>query len=390
MDARWSRDRALDIVRVIQLHVRACTLRQQRRGSPVVLRIMTTDVTRISDDALLAAATCAAATERRATAELLTLLIEVERRQLHLQLGHSSLFVFCTHTLRFSEQAAYSRITAARAARRFPEILTRLSDGVLSLSSVGLLAPHLTEETAEAMLEAAAGKSTREVERLIASWHPQPDVPSMLRALPTSKTPAPGVVPPSEPRVEPTLEPVTQPTAVLAAAKTASAAVPCAASMTAPRTVIAPIAPRRYVLKLTIDQDTYDQLERARALLRHTIPDGDPAAILNRALEVLLDQLARTKYARASKPRRAASPVGNGRHIPAAVKREVWQRDGGRCLFTGADGQCGETAFLEFHHVVPFANGGPTSAGNLELRCRAHNQYEAVAHQRWQQTELWT
>lgn len=34
-------------------------------------------------------------------------------------------------------------------------------------------------------------------------------------------------------------------------------------------------------------------------------------------------------------------------------------------------------AFLEYHHVVPFAAGGETSAKNLELRCRGHNQYEA-------------
>jgi hypothetical protein len=43
--------------------------------------------------------------------------------------------------------------------------------------------------------------------------------------------------------------------------------------------------------------------------------------------------------------------------------------------------RCAETGFLEFHHVVPFADRGDTSATNIELRCRAHNQYEA---------ELWS
>jgi len=67
----------------------------------------------LSDDALVAETTRVAAAERRSTSELLALLIEVERRGLHLALGHASLFVYCTRTLLFAEQTAYSRITAA-------------------------------------------------------------------------------------------------------------------------------------------------------------------------------------------------------------------------------------------------------------------------------------
>jgi hypothetical protein len=60
-----------------------------------------------------------------------------------------------------------------------------------------------------------------------------------------------------------------------------------------------------------------------------------------------------------------------------AVRREVWRRDGGRCAFLGATGRCTERGFLELHHVVPFAAGGNATASNIELRCRAHNAYEA-------------
>jgi len=296
------------------------------------------------------------------------------------------MFVFCTRTLRLSEQAAYSRITAARTARRFPDILVRLADGTLSLSSVGLLAPHLTEETAEAMLEAAAGKSTREVERLMASWHPQPDVPGVLRALPVTAGAVPAGEPPSGRRTAP---PVEVPGELSAQPAENPAQTRLSALKAAPRAVVAPIAPRRYLLRLTIGQDTHDKLQRARALLRHSVPDGDTETVLNRALEALLGHVERTKYARASRPREASSAVGNGRTIPAAVKREVWKRDGGRCVFRGADGPCGETAFLEYHHVVPFATGGETSAANLQLRCWAHNQYEAAVNQSTKQAELW-
>ena len=65
------------------------------------------------------------------------------------------------------------------------------------------------------------------------------------------------------------------------------------------------------------------------------------------------------------------------RPVPAAVRRVVWRRDSGRCAFVGAAGRCRETAFLEFHHVEPYAAGGGATVENIELRCRAHNAYDA-------------
>ena len=62
---------------------------------------------------------------------------------------------------------------------------------------------------------------------------------------------------------------------------------------------------------------------------------------------------------------------------PASVKRAVWTRDRGCCAFEGAEGRCGERGFLEFHHVVPYADGGAATEENVQLRCRVHNQYEA-------------
>jgi 5-methylcytosine-specific restriction endonuclease McrA len=111
--------------------------------------------------------------------------------------------------------------------------------------------------------------------------------------------------------------------------------------------------------------------------MRHTIPNGDPSAIFDRALTVLLSELERKKLASAMRPRTTAAVSTVSRHIPAAVKRDVWARDGGQCAFVGHNGRCTETGFLEFHHVKPYADGGETSVENLELRCRPHNAYEA-------------
>jgi 5-methylcytosine-specific restriction endonuclease McrA len=134
------------------------------------------------------------------------------------------------------------------------------------------------------------------------------------------------------------------------------------------------------LLKVTVSADAHAKLRQAQSLLRHVIPTGDPAAIVERALTLLVEQLERTRLAKVCTPRSATTAKANSRRVPANIRRLVWRRDAGRCAFVGAQGRCAETAFLEFHHLVPYAAGGVTSVDNLALRCRAHNLHEAVQH----------
>jgi hypothetical protein len=144
-----------------------------------------------------------------------------------------------------------------------------------------------------------------------------------------------------------------------------------------------------------------------QALLRREIPDGDPGAIFDRALTVLLEKVERTKLAAAAKPRRGrpirtaadqrppirpaadkdacqpglpyhhVPPAPLSRTVPREVKREVWGRDAGQCAFVSAQGRrCMECTFLEFHHIQPFAKQGPATTANISLRCWRHNHYE--------------
>jgi 5-methylcytosine-specific restriction endonuclease McrA len=144
------------------------------------------------------------------------------------------------------------------------------------------------------------------------------------------------------------------------------------------RVTVAPLSTGTYKLQLTISAATHDKLRRVRDLLRHSIPTGDMAEVLDRALALLLQDLERRRCAAAARPRGSVKTKSHGRHIPAAVKREVWRRDDGRCAFSNGSRRCTETAFLEFHHVVAYADGGAATVANIELRCRAHNQYEAA------------
>ena len=101
--------------------------------------------------------------------------------------------------------------------------------------------------------------------------------------------------------------------------------------------------------------------------------------MVDRALDALIEKLERRKFAATSRPRQARRRASDDpRHIPAAVKRAVWERDHGRCTFVSEQGErCPAHSRLEFDHADPVARGGGATVGNLRLRCRAHNQYAA-------------
>lgn len=130
-----------------------------------------------------------AQSERQATAALIASLAEMDERRLYIGEGCASLFVYCTRVLHLSEHAAYGRIEAARAARRFPIVLERLERGELTLTSLCLLRPHLTEANCSELVDAARHASKRDVERLLATIAPRPDAPTVIRKLPAPAPP---------------------------------------------------------------------------------------------------------------------------------------------------------------------------------------------------------
>ncbi len=109
----------------------------------------------------------------------------------------------------------------------------------------------------------------------------------------------------------------------------------------------------------------------------HSVPNGDVAVIFDRASTLLVEDLERRKLAATTKPRGGRQSKPRSRHIPSAVKRAVWKRDGGRSAFIGTEGRCTQRGFLRIHHRIPFADGGEATLENLQLRCAAHNRHEA-------------
>jgi hypothetical protein len=308
----------------------------------------------LSDEALVARAHSLAADVRRSTAELVAVLAEVDGRRLHLAEGHATFFDYCRDALRMSEGEAGNRIAVARAAQRFPVILGLLRGGDVNLTTVRLLAPHLTDANHADLLAEACGKTRPQVEVMLARLAPRPAVASSLRrvAAPTAQTLSSAIMQPRE----------AQPPAALPAVSAPARAA-----------VVLPLAPELYRLTTTMDTATRDAWQRARELIT-----GDDAAVLARLLSLALPLLERKKYGRTPAPRPGRATGPHSRHVPADVKRAVDTRDGGQCAFVGRSGtRCGQRRRLEFHHVKPWMAGGATTPDNIELRCRADNQHEA-------------
>ena len=316
----------------------------------------------LSNAELLEEAQRLVASECQATAELVRCLMEVEDRGLHLAGGWGSMFVYCTDVLHLCEGAAYNRIHAARLARKHPVILERLADGSVTLTAIRLLGPHLSADNCERVLGLAKHAKKRAIEELIASLAPKPDVATVIRKLPQPASALAATAPTS---VEPSVRPPEP-----------ARCMPAPAPLNT-RQVVEPLAPERYKLQLTIARETHDTLRQLQHLMRHAIPDGDPSRIIDRALTMLLEDVLRQKCGATKSPRVGPVECSDSRAIPAAVRRAVWARDGGRCAFVGTHGRCAETALLEYHHRQPYAAGGKATVENIELRCRAHNAYEA-------------
>jgi 5-methylcytosine-specific restriction endonuclease McrA len=362
----------------------------------------------LSNGVLLKELAASVSQDQCSTATMLGYLGEVDARKLYVPASYASMFMYCVREHHMSEDMAYKRILAARTARRVPAIFPALAEGRLHLTAVVLLAPHLKRGSADELLAAAAHKSTGEIRLLLAHRFPSADIPTRVRAI---GAPAPSCGTAMQPEtVNPLLSPATtvsplEPNSpsnveqlvskpvgpmvtkdaeqlvskpVAAAVAQDAAIVVAAVSLPVPeRPRVAPLSPGRFALQLTMGQITHDLLREAQSLLGHAVAPGDVEAVLQRALRELVSSLRKQRFANCARPRPQRAGTRN-RYIPAAVKREVSRRDGGRCTFVNESGRrCEERFGVEFDHILPVTRGGQSTVANLRLRCRAHNQYAA-------------
>ena len=322
---------------------------------------------------------------------------EVDARRLYAREASPSMFAYCTERLHLSDAEAYLRIAAARASREHPILLAMLADGRLHLSAIAKLAPHLTPDNRDAVLKRATHCSKRQAEELAAELAPRPDAPALIRKLPERPHPAPttesllpcsgpiagtsfglrpDAVTPSGPRPGPDeaspSDSQLRPDGVGRLGIVAAAAPPAS---------VQPLAPGRYRVQFTASTGLRDKLERLQALLRSSVAGADLAAVIEDAVTEKLERLEARRFGLTKAPRKKLSQTATkpaSRHIPAAVRRAVHERDGGRCRFVDEQGRrCTARHDLEYHHRHPVAMGGDHSPHGMALACKAHNLYLA-------------
>ena len=341
----------------------------------------------ISDDELLHRLGELVSHARRVEADLVVHIGEVDERGLYAREASPSMFAYCTERLHLSEAEAYRRITVARAARKHEVLLAMLRDGRMHLTGIAMLAPLLTRDNRDALLERATHRSKRQIQELVAELSPRPDAPSMMRKLPQKReTPLPGASRGQHQARSAALELVPDRLGAPAPASAPAVAPPVPSPLTPPPTpsrpaVVQPLSPARYKVQFTASAELHHKLERLSALMRSEIPDGDLAAIIERAVTEKLERLEARRYAKTPAPRKQLGDTDTSpasRHIPAAVRRAVRERDGNRCRYVDEQGRrCTAQDRLEFHHRHPFGMGGDHSLGNTRLLCKSHNRYLA-------------
>jgi len=409
--------------------------------------------------------------DRETTAQMLVHLGEMDVRGLFRGEGYSSLFEYCVRTLHMSDAEAWLRIRAARFVRSFPVVLEMVARGELHLTAISLLAPVVTAESIE-LLTLARHKTKSEVQELIATLFPRPDVRSEVRKLPAQHEPIlqnrSATRGSAQVHSEPLLANLANETALLCpdtvGLSAASQSNPVsrdsvlnigalvradddqpahslpelrpATSRLRSTSVQVPLSEARYKIQFTASKRTNDKLEVSKALMRREVPNGDLEYIVEQALDLLIADRKRKMFGFTKQPRaksgsrarrvrrpsqigarheaseiilavtaqgptgRDAAVVGSpqsptvsdtsvgdtplsegnasSRYLPRDLRRRVYERDQGRCRFVGPAGnRCRAREYLEFHHVIPFARGGAPTVENIELRCRAHNAFEA-------------
>ena len=324
----------------------------------------------VSDDELLRSLSELLKQSRRVESVLIAHIAEVDARRLYAR-DAGSMFSYCIQILHLSEHEAYAKITVARAARRYPELLAMLADGRMHLSGVAKLAPHLTDANRTELLARGAHRTKAEIEELVAEVAPKPDVPVMVRKLPERTpvvaipqfgldrvhSPAGGVFARSEPDL---------------VGRTRAEPLPVAHPVPA----LTPLSPTRYKVQFTATTELRDKLERLQALTRK-----DLAAVIEVAVTDKLERLESKRFGLTKSPRKSLEETDTAlrsRYLPAAVRRIVRQRDGDQCTFALRSGsRCPERRGLEFHHREPYGRGGVHDPENVCLMCRQHNIYAA-------------
>ncbi len=280
----------------------------------------------------------AAGAEQSLTLQVIELIAEIERRQFYLDFGYGSIFDFVSNDLGYEPASAMRRIQAARAISEMPELKEKIADHSLNLSTVSLAQTFLRKKAKDQkqkislqekteLYKKLENKSAREAERELFRIAPELCLKSKEQETVLSEN-------------------LTE-------------------------------------LRFVIDAETKSKMQELKLWLSHQNPDLTQAQFFKVMIEKMHRQLNPNKPAKPQIDfKQSVSDAGTksakkrSRHIPAAIKKLVWQRDEGCCQFADPHSKkkCESKYQLQLDHVHPFRHLGNHSAENLRLLCGKHNR----------------
>ena len=289
--------------------------------------------------------------ERKATLLVLELIAEMDARKLYLKHGYSSLFVYLTTELNYSEGATHRRIASARAVNLYPEIKEMLLDARLSLTTLSMLSKELRDESKNSLLSLASYKTKRELERLL------------LERKPGSKKKMKEKIKPVV--VEKETSPLFD---VKAKQKFENHLSRRSSSQTQE-------VEKRLNLSFSVPEETQSLIDEAKQVLSGKLPKGASLEDLFVAgLESIVSEYKRKNKALGTRKSRKAKK--RTRHIPNDIRKAVLERDEYKCSFKAENGKiCSCNWDIEVDHIVPFVDGGKHTVENLRVLCGAHHRY---------------
>jgi hypothetical protein len=328
--------------------------------------------------------------EQSAMADFLLALGDFDRKRLWQDLGHTSLFTFLHRELGLSKGASHFRKVASELVQRYPEVVEPLRDGRLCITSVVELAKVITPQNRAEVLPRFFHTSKKEAKEVSAELRPQDAAPHRLVVTALKPGSSPCATALAEPRRDAPSLPIypPSPSAVppVRPDEPRHAELPMAAPTQAAPSKVEPLTANLRRLHVTVSTRFMEKLEVARSALSHSHRGADAEAILEAGLDLLIERAAKRRGIVAKPRRQPPSPLssppvlrpegedGASRAIPAAVKREVWIRDEGRCRWRLENGEvCGSTHRLQFDHVRPVARGGGSTVENIRILCAGHN-----------------
>lgn len=248
---------------------------------------------------------------KQTEAELVAVLIAMQRENAFVRLGYQGIYSYCKEALNLSEAQSYYFRRVVEASLVVPTFEKAVTSGQLSLSQARRIVPVVTRENPEEWIEKAKVLPQRELEKEVARVNP--DAKPIERMRQTSENQV---------------------------------------------TLTVTVSPKVAAMLRRL-QDLEAQRTKKAATLGET---------LGTVAEEYLERHDPVRKAERAKPLPKSFPQESTRAIPAAIKHAVVRRDQGKCV------RCGSSRWLEIHHKKALSKGGLTTPDNLITLCGAHHK----------------